>query len=153
MIKIVAVGRIKEKSMVSLIQEYTKRMTTVHKLEIIELDNSKHKDSEVDKIIEDESQRLLSKVGDKDDLILLDLKGKNISSPDLSKLMDKSLSNGRNIVFMIGGSHGVSDQVRREAKFIWQMSALTFPHQLVRLLLVEQIYRGFMIQKNHPYHK
>lgn len=153
MIKIVAVGRIKEKSMVSLIQEYTKRMTTVHKLEIIELDNSKHKDSEVDKIIEDESQRLLSKVGDKDDLILLDLKGKNISSPDLSKLMDKSLSNGRNIVFIIGGSHGVSDQVRREAKFIWQMSALTFPHQLVRLLLVEQIYRGFMIQKNHPYHK
>lgn len=153
MIKIVAVGRIKEKSMVSLIQEYTKRMTTVHKLEIIELDNSKHKDSEVDKIIEDESQRLLSKVSDKEDLILLDLKGKNISSPDLSKLMDKSLSNGRNIVFIIGGSHGVSDQVRREAKFIWQMSALTFPHQLVRLLLVEQIYRGFMIQKNHPYHK
>lgn len=153
MIKIVAVGRIKEKSMVSLIQEYTKRMTTVHKLEIIELDNSKHKDSEVDKIIEDESQRLLSKVSDKEDLILLDLKGKNISSPDLSKLMDKSLSNGRNIVFMIGGSHGVSDQVRREAKFIWKMSALTFPHQLVRLLLVEQIYRGFMIQKNHPYHK
>lgn len=153
MIKIIAVGRIKEKSMVSLIQEYTKRMTTVHKLEIIELDNSKHKDSEVDKIIEDESQRLLSKVSDKEDLILLDLKGKNISSPDLSKLMDKSLSNGRNIVFIIGGSHGVSDQVRREAKFIWQMSALTFPHQLVRLLLVEQIYRGFMIQKNHPYHK
>ncbi len=153
MIKIVAVGRGKEKSMVSLIQEYTKRMTTVHKLEIIELDNSKHKDSEVDKIIEDESQRLLSKVSDKEDLILLDLKGKNISSPDLSKLMDKSLSNGRNIVFIIGGSHGVSDQVRREAKFIWQMSALTFPHQLVRLLLVEQIYRGFMIQKNHPYHK
>ncbi len=153
MIKIIAIGRIKEKAQVSLIEEYMKRLRPVHKVEILELDKSKHSDNEVSKIIQDESQRILSKLKDTDYVILLDLKGENISSEKLASHLNQKLMQGKNVIFIIGGSHGVSSEIKNRADFMWQLSKLTFPHQLVRQLLVEQIYRAFMIIKQHPYHK
>ena len=153
MIKIIAVGRIKEKAQVTLIDEYLKRIKPLHKIEVIELNKSKHQDKEVEKIIEDESKRILEKVKDTDWVILLDLKGQNIDSVKLSQHIEKNLNTGKNIAFIIGGSHGVGESVKKRSNFMWQLSALTFPHQLVRLMLVEQIYRAFTIINKHPYHK
>lgn len=153
MIKIIAVGRIKEKAQVTLIDEYLKRIKPLHKIEVIELNKSKHQDKEVEKIIEDESKRILEKVKDTDWVILLDLKGQNIDSVKLSQHIEKNLNTGKNIAFIIGGSHGVGETIKKRSNFMWQLSALTFPHQLVRLMLVEQIYRAFTIINKHPYHK
>ncbi len=153
MIKIIAVGRIKEKAQVTLIDEYLKRIKPLHKIEVIELNKSKHQDKEVEKIIEDESKRILEKVKDTDWVILLDLKGQNIDSVKLSQHIEKNLNTGKNIAFIIGGSHGVGESIKKRSNFMWQLSALTFPHQLVRLMLVEQIYRAFTIINKHPYHK
>lgn len=153
MIKIIAIGRIKEKAQVALIEEYMKRLRPEHKVEMLELDKSKHKDSEINKVIEDESNRVLSKIKPTDYVILLDLKGANISSEELAANISRNLSTGKDLIFIIGGSHGVSDDIKNRSNFMWQISKLTFPHQLVRQLLVEQIYRAFMINKQHPYHK
>lgn len=153
MIKIIAVGKIKEKPAQALIDEYMKRLVSIHKVEIIQLNKSKHKDTDVIKIIEDESNRIISKIHPQDFVVLLDLAGKNIQSETLSQTIDQTLNQGQTLVFVIGGSHGVSSKVKTRAQFLWQLSALTFPHQLVRILLLEQIYRAFMILKAHPYHK
>src|SRR5699024_9791960 len=110
-------------------------------------------DKEVIKILQDESKRILDKVKPDDYVILLDLKGKNIDSVKLSNLIDKNVNTNKRLIFIIGGSHGVSDEIKLRSNFMWQLSALTFPHQLVRLMLVEQIYRAFSIINKHPYHK
>lgn len=153
MIKIIAVGKIKEKPAQALIEEYMKRLVSIHKVEIIQLNKSKHKDTDVLKIIEDESDRIIEKIQPQDFVVLLDLAGKNIQSEALSQTIEQTLNQGQTLVFVIGGSHGVSSKVKSRAQFLWQLSALTFPHQLVRILLLEQIYRAFMILKAHPYHK
>lgn len=153
MIKVITVGKIKEKPAQALIDEYLKRLSSVHKVEIIQLNKSKNKDTDVMKIIEDESNRIIEKIQPQDYVVLLDLIGKNIHSETLSQTIDQTLSQGQTIVFVIGGSHGVSSKVKARAQFLWQLSGLTFPHQLVRILLLEQIYRAFMILKAHPYHK
>lgn len=153
MIRIVAVGKIKEKAMQSMIQEFEKRLKPIHKIEMIELANSTKPENEVQVIIDDESARILNKIEDRDFVILLELKGKDFSSREMSQELMKRLDNGLNVVFVIGGSHGVSDGLRLRANLLWRISNLTFPHQLVRVLLFEQVYRMFMIANNHPYHK
>ncbi len=153
MIRVIAIGKIKEKAMQSLIQEYEKRLKPQHKVEMIELANSTKPENEVQVIIDDESSRILSKIEDRDFVILLDLKGEDKSSRAMSQELMKRLDNGLNVVFIIGGSHGVSDTLRERANLLWRISNLTFPHQFVRLMLFEQIYRMFMIANNHPYHK
>lgn len=151
MIKIVAIGKIKENSMKDMIDEYSKRMKSVHPIKVVELNNSIK--TEVDEIVKDESRRILNQIDSKDYVILLDLKGKDISSIDLSKKIDSVVQLSRPLIFVIGGSHGVDEDVVSRSDFMWRLSKLTFPHQLVRILLFEQIYRAFMIKKNHPYHK
>lgn len=153
MIEIIAIGRIKEKAMVSLIDEYLKRLKPIHPLVVTELNNSNRKDSDVTGILEDESKRILERIDDRDFVVLLDLQGKDVSSPDMSLKIMNEIDLGKKIVFLIGGSHGVNDEVRKRANYRWKISNLTFPHQLVRLMLCEQIYRMFMIARNHPYHK
>ncbi len=153
MINVIAVGKIKEKSLQSLINEYDKRMKSVHPLNMIEIANSKLNEKNIDAIILDESQRILAKIKPNDYVILLDLKGKDFSSEILSQQIIQTLDNGSNISFVIGGSHGVSQEIRNRANKMWKISNLTFPHQVVRLLLYEQVYRSFMIARNHPYHK
>ena len=153
MIKVIAIGRIKEKSMVAMISEFTKRMKTIHPLEIIELNNSNKPEGEVNSIIEDESQRIMAKLTPKDFVILLDLKGKDLSSPAMAEYLMDKLDKSLPVTFIIGGSHGVSQELRDRSHYLWKLSNLTMPHQFVRVLLVEQIYRMFMIRNKHPYHK
>lgn len=153
MIRIIAVGKIKETSLQKLIAEYAKRMKTIHKVELIELSNSKIHERNVSAVINDESQKILEKIKNEDFVILLDLQGKDFDSPALSKQMTKVLDLGLTLTFVIGGSHGVNEAIKTRANKKWKISGLTFPHQLVRLLLYEQLYRGFMIARNHPYHK
>ncbi len=136
-----------------MVGEYLKRLKRYHKVELIEITKSKFHDKEVDKIVEDESMRILEKIKPNEHVILLDLDGKNIDSMALSVIIDTNLDLGKNLVFVIGGSHGVSESFKQRSNFKWQLSKLTFPHQLVRLLLIEQIYRSFSILNNHPYHK
>lgn len=144
MIKIVAIGKIKEKPMQQIIGEYQKRLKPIHKIELIELTNT---------TIDDESKRILEKIAPKDCVILLDLKGRDLSSVDMSKYLIDNLDRSLDVVFVIGGSDGVSELVRSRANMLWRISNLTFTHQMVRMLIYEQIYRMFMISKNHPYHK
>lgn len=153
MIQIIAIGKIKEKSMQAMIEEYAKRLKPIHAVQVIELPNSVKKESDIQGIIDDESSRILEKIDDRSFVILLDLQGKDLSSPEMSNKLIDVIDRGLNVVFVIGGSHGVSDSVRARAQFRWKISNLTFPHQLIRVMLFEQIYRMFMISKNHPYHK
>lgn len=151
MIKIVAIGRIKERPMQDMITEYEKRLKSEHAIKVIELNNSVK--TEVSEVVSDESARILNQIDAKDYVVLLDLRGKDIDSIELSTRIDSVVQLSRNLVFVIGGSHGVNETLVERSDFIWRLSKLTFPHQLVRILLFEQIYRAFMIKKNHPYHK
>lgn len=153
MIKVLAIGKIKEASLQKIIAEYAKRMQTIHKIEMLELSNSKIHEKNVDGVINDESQRIMEKIKKDDFVILLDLQGKDYDSPALSNEIMKVLGLGLNLTFVIGGSHGVNQAIKERANKRWKISNLTFPHQLVRLLVYEQLYRSFMISRNHPYHK
>ncbi|MDU4652300.1 23S rRNA (pseudouridine(1915)-N(3))-methyltransferase RlmH [Sneathia sanguinegens] len=149
-INIIAIGKIKEKYIIDGIAEFSKRLSKYINLNIIELqeevDNSTAIKKESDKIL-----AYLSKT--KSYNILLDLKGKFIDSIELSnKLFDLTL-NYSEISFIIGGSRGVSREVKEKADYLLAFSKLTFPHQLFRLILLEQIYRAICISKNIKYHK
>ncbi|MBK2402099.1 MULTISPECIES: 23S rRNA (pseudouridine(1915)-N(3))-methyltransferase RlmH [Erysipelothrix] len=151
MIKIIAIGKIKEKPMQALIQEFEKRLKPIHAVEMVELPNSNKTD--ITSIIEDECQRIMEKIDDRDYVILMDLKGKDLDSVSMGEKIIDLIDMGKPIIFIIGGSHGVNQAIRDRANYRWKISNLTFPHQLVRLMLYEQVYRFFMISKNHPYHK
>lgn len=158
MIKIVCVGKIKEKSLKDLIDEYFKRIHIFSNIEIIEIKDISIPKKSSDLINEDiknkEGIEVLKKINDKDYVILLDLKGKEFDSIEISKKIDEIQTNiSSNICFVIGGSLGVSDELIKRANIRWCLSKCTFPHQVVRLLVVEQIYRSFTILNNTSYHK
>ena len=142
MIKIIACGKLKEKWMKEGIAEYIKRIRPYDKIEVIE---------QV-KIVE--GQRLLKNVRDDEYLILLDLAGQDIDSLALANKIQDCYNHARSkITFVIGGSLGLSSELIARADFRWRISKATFPHQLCRILVVEQIYRSFRILHNEPYHK
>jgi 23S rRNA (pseudouridine1915-N3)-methyltransferase len=158
MIRIVAVGKIKEKANKELIGEYVKRLTPYVKLEIIEVDevllpkNASEADIEISKT--KESEKLLAQISLNHHVVLLDLEGKNLNSTAFSEYIFKQYVYGKSdITFMIGGSNGVSDSVRNRADFRLKISDMTFPHQLARLILLEQVYRAYKIHFGEPYHK
>lgn len=148
MIKIICVGKIKEKYFINAIEEYKKRLSKYINLEIIELPDYNY-DMVKTKI--EEGKNILSKITDKDYVVTLDINGKELDSIDLSNFIDKNIS--RNITFVIGGSNGLSNDVLKRANYSLSFSKLTFPHQLFRILLLEQIYRSFKIIHNESYHK
>lgn len=157
-IKIIAVGKLKEKYLKDAVNEYMKRLSAYAKVEIIEIADEKEPDNASDKDIEiikkKEGNKILDKIKDREYVILLDVEGKLISSEDLAeKLADLSLTGDSNLVFVIGGSNGVSEEVRRKADFKLSFSKMTFPHQLMRVILLEQVYRGFKINRGEAYHK
>jgi len=157
-IKIIAAGKIKEKYLKEGIREYEKRLGGYIKLEITEIEDEpcpeKSSEAEEEKIKQKEGERILRNVSVQDFAFLLDLKGKELSSPDLADMLDeRALCGQSSLVFIIGGSLGVSEEVRMRANFIWSFSKLTFPHQLIRMILLEQIYRACKISKGEPYHK
>lgn len=153
MIKIVAIGRIKEKYMNQGIDEYLKRLKPIVDVSVVSLNNAPNKETDIVGIVASESKRILEKIDEKDFVILLDLKGKNLSSVALAEKIESVIDTSKDLVFVIGGSHGIDENVRKRADFVWKLSDLTFPHQFVRMMLVEQIYRSFMIIRRHPYHK
>mgnify|MGYP000995473000 FL=1 len=157
-IKIVTVGKLKEKYLKDGITEYSKRLSRFANLEMIELADEKTpdraSDSENQKILELEGTRILSKIGDRDFVIVLAIEGKSLSSEEFSKQLEQAPINGfSTLTFVIGGSLGLFPQVKKRANLSISFGRLTLPHQLMRLVLVEQIYRAFTIQQGSPYHK
>lgn len=157
-IKVVTVGKLKEKYLKDGIAEYSKRISRFAKLEMIELADEKTPDkaseSENQKILEIEGQRILSKVGDHDFIIVLAIEGKTLSSEEFSKQLEEASIKGfSTLTFIIGGSLGLAQDVKNRANLSVSFGRLTLPHQLMRLVLVEQIYRAFTIQQGSPYHK
>lgn len=156
MIKLIVVGKIKEKALESLIQNYIKRIQPFSKILIEEIKDEPNYEDDAKNLqsLLKESQLILSKITKDDQVILLELRGKLIDSIELSGHMDKAMTYGsKNIVFVIGGSLGVHEDVRQRSNILWKLSANTFPHGIVRLLVLEQIYRAFKILNNQTYHK
>ena len=157
-IKIVTVGKLKEKYLKDGIAEYSKRISRFAAVEMIELADEKTpdraSDSENEKILELEGNRILSKIGDREFVVVLAIEGKTRSSEEFSKQLEQASINGYStLTFVIGGSLGLSPQVKNRANLSLSFGRLTLPHQLMRLVLVEQIYRAFTIQQGSPYHK
>lgn len=148
MIKIICVGKLKEKYLIEAIKEYKKRLSKYTKLEIIELPDYNY-DQVKTKI--EEGKNILSKISEKDYVVTLEINGKELDSICLSSFIDSNIS--KNITFIIGGSNGLSDDVLKRTNYSLSFSKLTFPHQLFRVLLLEQIYRSFKIMNNESYHK
>jgi len=157
-IKIVTVGKLKEKYLKDGIEEYSKRISRFATVDMIELADEKTpdraSDSENEKILELEGNRIISKIGDREFVIVLAIEGKTLSSEEFSKQLEQASINGYStLTFVIGGSLGLSPQVKNRANLSLSFGRLTLPHQLMRLVLVEQIYRAFTIQQGSPYHK
>ena len=148
MIKIICVGKIKEQYFKDSIKEYEKRLSKYTKLEIIELPDYNY---DKEKTIFEEGKNILSKINEKDFVVTMEINGKKVDSMKLSKFIEDNLS--KQIVFVIGGSYGLSDEVLLRSNYSLSFSDLTFPHQLFRVLLLEQIYRSFKIINNESYHK
>lgn len=157
-ITIICVGKIKEKYLKSAIDEYTKRLSRYCKLSIVELSDEKTPDNASEKeeiIIKDkEGEAILKSIKDNMFVIALELKGDMISSVELSNyIRDLGVRGDSNIAFVIGGSLGLSEAVLERSNYKLCFSKMTFPHQLFRVMLLEQVYRGFRIISGEPYHK
>ena len=157
-INIVCVGKIKEKYLKLGIDEFKKRLSKYCKLEVIELEDEKAPENLSDKemliIKEKEGKKILSKIKDNSYVIALAIDGKNLSSEELAETINKLGVRGiSNITFVIGGSLGLSDEVLSRADYKLSFSKMTFPHQLMRLILLEQVYRAYRINNGEPYHK
>ena len=156
-ISIVCVGKIKEKYLTEGIAEFTKRLTPYCKLETIATGEEKMPDNpspaEKEQVLAKETERLLNAIPQNAHVVLLDLQGKEVTSPQLADLFDEwALAGKSHIAFVIGGAFGYTDALRKRADMRWSFSKLTFTHQMIRLLLVEQIYRAFKISRNEKYH-
>ena len=156
-ISIVAAGKIKEKYLRDGIAEFTKRLKPFTQIEFLEINEEKMKDNpspaEKAAVLKTEGERLLKKVPAGSYLIVLDVMGKAISSEELSQKIDTLTLNGHShITFLIGGAFGLSQEIRNRADERISFSRMTFTHQMIRLLLIEQIYRAFKISRGEKYH-
>ena len=144
MIKIICVGKLKEKYLIDLVDDYVKRVNKYHKLELMEVKDSNIKDEaiEIDKYM-----------SSRDFVVTMEIGGKKLNSVELSKKIDNWLMTYGNVTFVIGGSDGIDESIRKKSNYALSFSDLTFPHGLFRGFLVEQIYRSFKIINNETYHK
>lgn len=157
-IKIVCVGKLKEKYFKDGIAEYMKRMDRYAKMKIVQVPDEKAPEklspAEMEKVKEIEGQRILNKIKDKEYVYVTAIKGKERTSEEFAKeIKDLATYGHSDITFVIGGSLGTSDAVNRRADDLISFGKFTMPHQLMRLVLSEQIYRAFMINNGSPYHK
>lgn len=156
MIKLIAVGKIKDKPLLQLIEDYRKRINNYHRFEIVEVMDYPTSDHESEQIVtlKKEGVQILQRIKSNDYVIILDLKGKMIDSVQMAQQLDQLFFSGHsNITYIIGGSLGLDDMVKQRANASLCLSKMTFPHGIVRLLWVEQIYRSFKILAHEPYHK
>ena len=157
-INIICVGKLKEKFLTEAVKEYSKRLSAFCKLSITELDETKLSekagDTEIALALKNESEKILAKCGKDSFKIAMCIEGKMLSSEDLSKMFDKvSLEGKSRIDIIIGSSFGLSDEVKKAVDFRLSVSPMTFPHQLFRVMLLEQVYRAFQISTGGKYHK
>ena len=146
-IRIITVGKIKEKYLRDAICEYEKRLSKYTKMDIIEVPD------QVNNVLEKEKDLIMKHINPKDYIITLEIEGQNITSLELAKKLDKIYITNSNITFIIGGSYGLHNDIKKLSNYALSFSKMTFPHQLFRVLLLEQIYRCFKINKNESYHK
>lgn len=154
----ITVGKLKEKYLRQAADEYLKRLTSYAKIEVIEVAEEKAQepvhDAEISQILEKEGERILQKVHPDSYLFALAIEGKSLSSPAFADKLEQLVTYGQShITFVIGGSYGLSPAVLKRADFHLSFSAMTFPHQLIRIFLLEQIYRACKINRNEAYHK
>jgi len=150
MIKLICVGKVKEAYYRDAIEEYLKRLSKYSKVEVIEVTDLNY---DKEKTIREESKLIIDKLNNNDYKILMDINGEILDSEMLSKKLNDLMISNSNITFIIGGSFGVSDELKRMVDYRLSFSILTFPHQLFRVVLLEQIYRCFKIINNEEYHK
>ena len=151
MIKIICVGKLKEAYLREALEEYQKRLSKYTNLEIIELQDEGIEDKVV--ALKKEEERILKVLSPKDYVVTLEIEGKEYDSITFSKKIENWLVQNSNLTFIIGGSYGLSDTIKNRSNEKLSFSKMTFPHQLFRILLLEQLYRGFKISKNESYHK
>ncbi|HLO11815.1 MAG TPA: 23S rRNA (pseudouridine(1915)-N(3))-methyltransferase RlmH [Pseudoneobacillus sp.] len=157
-ISIVTVGKLKEKYLKLGIEEYVKRLSAYAKIDIVEVADEKAPEElselEMKQVKQKEGERILAKINPDTYVIALAIQGKLQSSEELADTLDKLATYGKSkIAFVIGGSLGLSEEVLKRSNEQLSFSRMTFPHQLMKLILVEQIYRAFRINRNEPYHK
>lgn len=156
-VKVITIGNIKENFIKDGINEFKKRIKPYANLEEIELKETLITDentSNIEKSLDDEADKILSKISNRDYVIVLDINGKQYDSVDFSKKLEELKIDGYNdFVYVIGSSYGLSKKIKSRADLKLSFSKFTFPHQLMRLILFEQIYRWIKISKNEPYHK
>ena len=158
-VNIICIGKIKEKYFTDAINEYAKRLSAFCKFTIVELAEETIKsnnpnESQISEVINAEGRRILQKIGQSDYVVAMCIEGKNISSPQLANLIDNVQIEGKSTVnFIIGGSWGLLEEVKQRADYKLSMGKMTFPHQLARVMLLEQIYRAFQISSGGKYHK
>ena len=151
MIKIICVGKIKENYLKEAIKEYEERLSKYTKLQIIECPD--YSNLEISVILEREKEEILKYVQERDYVITLDIEGCELDSLSLAKKIEQSFLNSSTITFIIGGSYGLHLDVKNRANYSLSFSKLTFPHQLFRVILLEQVYRSFKIMNHESYHK
>lgn len=156
-INIICIGKLKEKYWRDAVEEYGKRMKPLCRLNIIELSEERvgddPSDAEIRRTIDAESERILQKTGKGDYVIAMCVEGKNIGSGELSSRLEDISMTHSTVDLIIGGSWGLSDSLKARADFKLSMGKMTFPHQLCRVMLLEQLYRAFQISKGTKYHK
>ena len=148
-ITVVAVGKKHEDWVQSGIERYQKRLRRPFNIEWVLLPHSSRQGLQAR---QEESERIIARLSSRDFVLLLDEVGKNISSPQLATTLQTAQANGQSIVIIIGGAYGVSEQLHQRANLVWSLSRLVFPHQLVRLILTEQLYRAQNITEGGSYH-
>ncbi|MCT1577067.1 23S rRNA (pseudouridine(1915)-N(3))-methyltransferase RlmH [Oceanobacillus kimchii] len=157
-ITIVSVGKLKEKYLKQGIDEYKKRLNAYAKVSIIEVADEKApetmSEAEMEEVKRKEGERILSHIAPDAFVITLEIEGKMLGSEQLAKKLDELATYGKSkVVFVIGGSLGISLDVQKRSDLALSFSKMTFPHQLMRLVLLEQVYRSFRINRGEPYHK
>lgn len=151
MIKIICLGKVKKKYLQDGIDEYIKRISKYTQVKIIELEDEGIKDDKV--ALKKEKEKILKCLNTKDYIIVLDISGKEMTSLEFADKIDKTLIINSDITFIIGGSYGLDEDIKSLSNYRLSFSKMTFPHQLFRLILLEQIYRAYKINHNEEYHK
>ncbi len=157
-ITVIAVGKIKEKFYTDALSEYSKRLGRYCKFRVLEVEDEKTPDQAgeglTEQILRKEAERILKQIREDAYVITLEIQGKKMDSPGFARCLEGLITYGKShIQFIIGGSLGLHESVRKRSDMALSFSDMTFPHQLMRVILAEQIYRGFRIIKGEPYHK
>ena len=156
-ITLITLGKLKEKYLNDAVKEYTKRLSAYAKLDIIELEPVRLPDkpsrSEIENALLKESELILKKIPQNSEIITLCVEGQELSSPDFAKKIENLEAMGKSITLIIGSSYGLSENIKKQSHLRLSLSQMTFPHQLFRVLLLEQVYRAFKINEGSQYHK